>query len=88
MSTDDPLVVALRERYLFTDVPSLEPTNPKVLLSPPIWILLIAKEKLTHEDLTTSRKLEGAYVQALRSSYIECFPKIFGENKNRDLLEQ
>jgi len=89
MSTEDPLFKALTERYLLKeDVPTLELTNPKVLLSPPLWLLLIAKDKLTLEDLLTSRKLEGAYIQALRAAYIESFTKIFGDNKNKELLDQ
>jgi len=89
MATEDPLLKALMERYLFKEeVPTLEISNPKVLLSPPLWLLLIAKDKLTQEDLLTSRKLEGAYIQALRAAYIESFTKVFGDNKNKELLDQ
>lgn len=88
-TTEDPLLKALMERYLLKEeVPTLELTNPKVLLSPPLWLLLIAKDKLTQEDLLTSRRLEGAYIQALRAAYIESFVKIFGDNKNKELLDQ
>ena len=84
----DPLVTALMERYLFDAVPTLELSNPKVLLSCSLWLLLIAKDKLTMEDLFTSRKLEGAYLQALRASFQENFSKVFGDNQNKELLEE
>ena len=84
----DPLQQALMDRYLFEEVPTLKITNPKVLLSPPLWLLLIAGDKVTSEDLTTSRGLEGAYVTALRSSFMELFPKVFGDNKNKELLDE
>jgi len=84
----DPLEQALMTRYLFEESPTIQISNPKVLLSAPLWLLLIAKDKVTPEDLITSRGLEGAYLYALRAAYIEHFPKIFYNNKNKDLLDE
>ena len=48
----DPLPQALVDRYLFEEVPTLKLSNPKILLSPPLWLLLIAEENVTAEDFT------------------------------------
>ena len=90
LSKEDPLLVEIEATYNLTDLEklNLELSNPKVLLSAEIWLLLIAKEKLVPEDLWTSRCLDGAYIMQLRLQLIELFPSVFGNNKGQELREE
>ena len=90
LAKEDPLLVEIEATYNLTDLEkiNLEVSNPKVLLSAEIWLLLIAKEKLVAEDLWTSRCLDGAYIMQLRLQLIELFPSVFGNNKGQELREE
>ena len=90
LSKEDPLLIEIAAVYSLEDLEkiNLEITNPKVILSAEIWILLIVKEKLVSEDLWTSRGLDGAYMMQLRLKLIELFPTVFGDGKRPELREE
>ena len=90
LSKEDPLLIEIAATYSLEDLEkiNLEINNPKVVLSAEIWLLLIVKEKLTSEDLWTSRGLDGAYMMQLRQKMIEHFPSVFGDNKRPELREE
>ena len=85
----DPLVVCVMDYYVIEDIPiHVEMQNTQVLLTPQLWILLIAKDNVVTEDLWTTRNMDGAYIMLLRQRFIESFPRIFGENRDLVLREE
>ena len=86
---DDPLGTAIKAFYNIDELPTnIEMSNPKVLITPQLFLCLIAKDKVTSEDLWTSRQLDGNYILHLRAKYIEFWPRVFGENRQAVLRDQ
>ena len=86
---DDPLGTAIKAFYNIEEIPAnIEMSNPKVLITPQLFLCLIAKDKVTNEDLWTSRQMDGNYIMHLRAKYIEFWPRVFGENRQAVLRDQ
>ena len=68
---DDPLGTAIKAFYNIEEIPAnIDMSNPKVLITPQLFLCLIAKDKVTNEDLWTSRQMDGGLPSIIKVRYI------------------